>query len=455
MNKRTSDNPANESCDETRRSFLKTAAATATAGGLSSAGLLAALNGEAKAASGEPIPIGCMTGLSGWPAAEALETQRGFEMAIDEINEMGGILGRPLEGHVIDTKNPSAESVTSAASRLIDRYGVHAIVNGHNIGSQNAEYEPVADAGIIYIHTNTLISHRHVIEKDPARYYGVFMGDPAEYWYGPGWLRFAAYLRDSGQWKPRNNKLALIAGSSDYSITIIKAAERTAADFGWEIVMGPEIVKTPTTEWGPVLAKLRELNPALLLHSHLAAGDIAQFMKQFRQAPSDTLIYFPWGPLQAAFREIGGADVEGVIGSTVMGLLGDSMGQDFQARYAQRHDLSPGSTGAIAGCVPYGLLHHYAVAAAVAGGTGEPGNYDQNRRIAQTLKRLPFRTVFGSIRYHQEWQSAVPYPDLEEKDPSLGMPHLFYQVQDHAQQPKLIAPVPYDAHRFQLPAWLS
>jgi branched-chain amino acid transport system substrate-binding protein len=281
------------------------------------------------------------------------------------------------------------------------------------------------------------------------------MGDPAEYWYGPGWLRFAAHLRDTGQWKPRNNKIALIAGSSDYSITIIKAAEQTAADFGWDIVIGPEIVKTPTTEWGPVLAKLREADPALLLHSHLAAGDIAQFMRQFRQDPTQTLIYFPWGPLQAAFREIGGADVEGVIGSTVMGLLEDDMGRSFQSAYDKRYDLDPGGTGAISGCVPYGLLHHYAVAAAVAGGTGEPGDYEQNRRISQVLKRFPFRTVFGSIKYHPEWQSAVPYPDLEENDPSLGMPHLFYQVQDHTQQPKLIAPVPYDANDFQLPTWLS
>lgn len=433
-----------------RRKFFTGAAASASA-----LGMLAALNSTAAAAEGDVIPIGCMTGLSGWPAAEALETKRGFELAIEEINAAGGILGRPLEGHVIDTKNPNAEEVSGAANLLIDRHNVHAIVNGHNIGAQNAEYDPIADAGIIYIHTNTLLSHELIVEKDPDRYFGIFMGDPSEYWYGPGWLRLAAYLRDSGRWTPKNNKLALIAGSSDYSITVINAAAETAAQFGWDVVLGPEIVKTPTTEWGPVLAKVREADPALLLNSHLAAGDIAQFMIQFQQNPTETLIYFPWGPLQSAFREIGGENVEGVVGSTVMGLLSDEMGQEFQAKYNARFGLDASSAGAIAGCVPYGLLHHYAIAAAVAGGTGEPGDYEQNRRISAVLKSLPYRTVFGSIRYHPTKQSAIPYPDLEEKDPSLGMPHLFFQVQDHRIPPKLIAPEPYNTDEFQLPSWFS
>lgn len=433
-----------------RRKFLTTAGATGT----SAAAMLAGLNGEAGAASGEPIPIGCMTGLSGWPAAEALETKRGFELAIEEINAAGGILGRPLEGHVVDTKNPNAEEVSGAANLLIDRYGAHAIVNGHNIGAQNAEYEPIADAGIIYIHTNTLRSHEQLVEQNPDRYFSIFMGDPAEYWYGPGWLRLAAALRDRGEWKPRNNKLALISGSSDYSITVIKAAAEAAEKFGWEVVMGPEIVKTPTTEWGPVLSKLREADPALLLHSHLAAGDIAQFMIQFRQNPTNTLIYFPWGPLQSAFREIGEDNVEGVVSSTVMGLLEDEMAENFREKYNAKFGLDEGSAGAISGCVPYGLLHHYAIAAAVAGGTGEPGNYEQNRKISDTLKSLPFRTVFGTINYHQTKQSAIPYPDLED-DPSLGMPHLFYQVQDYKTPPRLIAPKPYDTAAFKLPSWYS
>ena len=106
------------------------------------------------------------------------------------------------------------------------------------------------------------------------------------------------------------------------------------------------------------------------------------------------------------------------------------------------------------GCQCYNAVHHYAIAASVAGGTGKPGNDAQNRKVAQALIEVPFRSVAGMVRYHPQWQAAIPYPD-QVQDPSLGMPHLFYQVQDRAVGLALIAPAPYNADRFVLPAWFS
>ncbi len=57
---------------------------------------------------------------------------------------------------------------------------------GHNIGSNNAEYDIFADASVMYIRINTLKPHDKRLAKDPARYFRIFMSDPAEFWYGPG-----------------------------------------------------------------------------------------------------------------------------------------------------------------------------------------------------------------------------------------------------------------------------
>jgi len=99
-------------------------------------------------------------------------------------------------------------------------------------------------------------------------------------------------------------------------------------------------------------------------------------------------------------------------------------------------------------------MHHYAVAAAMAGGSGPPGDFEQNRKVAFALKGKIYRTVHGTIRYHPDWQAVVPYPVVTH-DPSLGMPHIFYQIQDFREPLSMIAPEPYNTERFIYPPWMS
>jgi branched-chain amino acid transport system substrate-binding protein len=160
--------------------------------------------------NGEAIPIGSMVPLTGPSSADGAEFRNGVVLAVEEINARGGVLGRPLTPIFIDTCRQTAEEVVTAARQLIDTHKVHAIINGYNIGPQNSEYEPIADAGIIYVHTNTLLQHHDTVLSDPERYFGCFMADPADYWYGQGFIKFISWLRDSGQWIPDSNRIAII-----------------------------------------------------------------------------------------------------------------------------------------------------------------------------------------------------------------------------------------------------
>ena len=72
-----------------------------------------AINNGAKAA-GKPIPVGGGVPLTGWAAADGIEFKRGLEMACEEINVVGGILGRPLEPHFEDTKEQGAANILPA-----------------------------------------------------------------------------------------------------------------------------------------------------------------------------------------------------------------------------------------------------------------------------------------------------------------------------------------------------
>jgi branched-chain amino acid transport system substrate-binding protein len=395
------------------------------------------------------IPIGSMVPLTGPSAVDGAEFRKGIILACEDINAAGGLLGRKLQPVFVDTGRQSPEEVVGAANRLIEQHRVHAIVNGYNIGPQNSEYEPIADAGIIYINHNTLLQHHDTVLSNPDRYFGCFMANPAEYWYGQGFVKFLSWLRDSGQWKPDNNRLAIISGSKPYSIVIANAMASAAAQFGWAVGFGPNIVSTPRSDWRDVIEEARAGAPAVIANTHFYASDLASFQRQFMERPTNSLVYLQYGAMHQSFVELAQEKAVGVIVSAVTGLLRDEIGRGFAQRYMTR--FGRGSTPQV-GCQCYNALRHYSIAAAVAGGSAGPGDVEQNRKVAAALLNIPYRGVAGMIRYHQRWQTAMAYPD-QMHDPSLAMPHLFYQVQDYAGELALIAPEPYNVDRFVLPPW--
>jgi branched-chain amino acid transport system substrate-binding protein len=397
-----------------------------------------------------PIVIGSLVPLTGSSASDGREFSNGLTLAIDEVNARGGILGRPLVPVFIDTGAQSAAEVVRGARKLIAQHGVNAIINGYNIGAQNAEYEPIADAGIIYIHHNTLLQHHDTIASDPERYFGCFMGDPAEYWYGQGFIKFLSWLRDSERWRPRNRRLAIISGPKPYSIVIANAMAGAAPQFGWDMAAPPK-VRATSGDWRPTLEEIRALDPAVLAMTHFHSGDLARFHLQFMERPLPSLLYLQYGALHRTFAGLTGDLARGIIVGTVIGLPRDEIGRAFAARYRAR--FGDHSTPEV-GCQTHSSLHHYAIAASVAGGVGEPGDAASNRRIARALLEIPYRSVAGMIRYDPRWQAAVPYPDATQ-DPSLGLPHLFYQLRGADAAPALIAPEPYVDQAFELPPWLK
>jgi branched-chain amino acid transport system substrate-binding protein len=429
-----------------RRTFLGGAGAASMG-----TAVLAQIN-TASAAEKGSVKIGQMVSLTGPLAVDGVEHKHGLEMALEEINAAGGILGMKVESVTLDTKGQTAEDVSSAAKLLIDREGVNAIVNGYNVGANQAEYDSIADAGIIYIHYNTSIGHHEVFQSDPQRYFGIFMADPAEYYYGVGLPVMLDRLRKSGVWKPANNKIALITGSLPYSVVISNAIKEAAPKSGFEVSF-EEVVPVPTTEWGAVLNKVRAEAPAFIANTHFYPGDIAQCQIQFAQSPTNSLFYYQYGPLLKAFSDIAGDAAKGVLTSSVIGILPDEIGNDFRQRYwkkfGQKAEADPGAS-------TYSEMYHYAIAAAMAGGVGAPGDVKQNRKIADNLRRFVYRAPFGTLRYDPKFNAAIPYPTAT-RDATLGMPHLLYQITDpKAPVPKkLIFPEPYNEAAFETPPWFK
>jgi branched-chain amino acid transport system substrate-binding protein len=118
----------------------------------------------AHAASAEPIKIGVVNMLTG-PFAEAGSFQvNGLELALEDINKSGGILGRPVELHTEDNGSTNPGTVL-AFSKLFTDPAVKAIVGPIASTQIQAASPAIAKAGIPTMIGGTDPSLTHVNNK--------------------------------------------------------------------------------------------------------------------------------------------------------------------------------------------------------------------------------------------------------------------------------------------------
>ena len=73
-----------------------------------------------------PLKIGLLLDFSGSPETSA-SRQRGFELAIAQVNANDGVLGRPVESVAADAPR-DLDVALESARRFVEDEGVHAIV---------------------------------------------------------------------------------------------------------------------------------------------------------------------------------------------------------------------------------------------------------------------------------------------------------------------------------------
>lgn len=96
----------------------------------------------APAPSGDPIVLGAIVALSGASASTGLLAQQGAELAVEEINANGGVLGRPLELAFEDSVGNPEEAVK--ALRKYDSEGVD-LTWGFTTSSSCLAAAPIAE----------------------------------------------------------------------------------------------------------------------------------------------------------------------------------------------------------------------------------------------------------------------------------------------------------------------
>jgi len=108
----------------------------------------------------EPIKIGYLAALTGDYAAYGQTEVNMAKMVVGDVNKAGGVLGRPLELVIYDTKTRNEDAV-NAVRRMIESDKVVAII-GANSSGINIATAPIVDKGkvpqISTVGTNPLVT---------------------------------------------------------------------------------------------------------------------------------------------------------------------------------------------------------------------------------------------------------------------------------------------------------
>jgi branched-chain amino acid transport system substrate-binding protein len=223
-------------------------------------------------ATAQPIVIGVSTAQTG-PAAVAAEWELwGVNLAIEEINAAGGVLGRKLETLVMDNKCNPSEAV-NAANKLIEAKVV-AIEGAHCSSAHLASMKLIADAKIPMITgiaSNPQITALSGVKGGNEYAFRISASDA-------GMMQaLGIYL---GTKKPFKT-VAIVAEDSDFGRGGSDAFKAVASKAGVEVV-STDIHPQNAPDFTSILTRLQQRRPDAIGTFQLG-GDSLNFLRQAMQ----------------------------------------------------------------------------------------------------------------------------------------------------------------------------
>lgn len=222
----------------------------------------------AHAADG-PIVIGVPVGLSGANSVVAPSVVQEAQLAVDEINASGGVLGRKLALEVADDASGAA-GAQKAFDSLIYGKKVDVLISMETSAARNAGLPAVTKGKTPYIYTSFYEGH-----------------SCNKYLYVDAWVPEQQVPPIVDNFKAKGAKTYFLIGS-DYAFGrgMLGFARAYAEKTGGK-VLGEEYLPMDGTDWTPIISKLKEAKPDALITSTAGGAPNVTLTKQMRAAGID------------------------------------------------------------------------------------------------------------------------------------------------------------------------
>jgi branched-chain amino acid transport system substrate-binding protein len=228
----------------------------------------------------EHIRIGTIFDLSGpFAAAGSLASSIGAQIAIDLVNERGGIAGRYKVLAVNADSQSKIDTAINEAERLINQekleivVGVYSSAHAVPLAAKMQEQKKIlwittAVATSVFKNKNLTYTFRAQIHSDQY-------GEAA-----------ASFLSDNAMAKlgakPKDVKVAIIHEDGPYGVGVSEAGERFAKEKGFHLVMR-EGYSAAAPDLSSLVTKLKRAQADIILHTGYNP-DITLFLRQARES---------------------------------------------------------------------------------------------------------------------------------------------------------------------------
>lgn len=395
-----------------RRSLLK--ATLFGAGAFAAPSLLSACapkssNGGGGGGGGAPIRVGVISPLSGAWTVYGRAHSAGFQLAVDEINEAGGTLGRKWELIVADSKT-EPQVVTEQANRLVREEQVDFLAGTFSSAERNA-------AGPVATQANKLLLYPTFYEGQSQEFYpGVC--NPNIFMFGPEpseqvWPHME-YIMEKG-----GGKFFMIGSDYVWPRETNRLTKQKLEELGGSVV-GEVYIPFNTPQYGSVLNEIRR-SGADVVFLTLTGSDTVNFRRQFAAAGmKDDFLVWTVDDEEAATSGIGPDATEGdYVSFDYFWSIDTPNNQAFREKVKQKF---PNVLMNTVGVAMYNAAHMTALAIEEAGEVS-------TEAIRSALEGMTFdKAPQGSITMRAEDHQAVLPSYLVQAQPNWTGPDDMFKV---------------------------
>jgi len=344
--------------------------------------------------SDQAIRIGAPLAITGPYAGDGITCKRALEIAVEDINASGGLLGRPVELVVYDVEDMMPEKLVACAESLVVKEGCDVLICGWC--GPGPDVMAFGQYDVPYINSNGSAVCKEMVASNLDEYWNVFQMTRDEALFVEN--RFDA-LKDF-PYDFENKRIALIASDYAWDIHVNEALAKFGTDEGWEVVM-QEVVPYGTREWRPLLSKIATEKPAYICMESCDPSDSVSFLTQFLANPTNSIIDLGWAFTVPGFLELAGEDAEGVLGFGDIGtpLFATEEVREFSERFRDKYGEDPPLSITMTG---YDAAMLWAAAVTRA---GDVKNYEA---VCEAIREYPYDGLAGTRSFTDEnWGTAV------------------------------------------------